>query len=59
MALFIALVKREGVTVFFTSHNVQHALNFGDRVLGLKGGRMAIDAAAADVSPAEMGRLYA
>ena len=59
MALFISLVKREGVTVLFTSHNVQHALHFGDRVLGLKGGRMAIDAAAADVSATEMGRLYA
>jgi phosphonate transport system ATP-binding protein len=47
------------VTVLFTSHNVQHALHFGDRVLGLKGGRMAMDAAAADVSAAEMGRLYA
>jgi phosphonate transport system ATP-binding protein len=59
MALFISLVKREGVTVLFTSHNVQHALHFGDRVLGLKGGRMAMDAAAADVSAAEMVRLYA
>lgn len=58
MALLISLVKRGGVTVLFTSHNVRHALNFGDRVLGLKGGRMAIDAAAADVSPAELGRLY-
>jgi phosphonate transport system ATP-binding protein len=59
MALFISLVKREGVTVLFTSHNVQHALHYGDRVLGLKGGRMAIDAAAGDVSSSEMGRLYA
>lgn len=58
MALFISLVKRQAVTVLFTSHNVQHALHFGDRVLGLKGGRIVIDAPAADVSPAEMGRLY-
>jgi phosphonate transport system ATP-binding protein len=59
MALLISLVKREGVTVLFTSHNVQQALRFGDRVLGLKGGRIVIDAAAADVSAAEIGRLYA
>jgi phosphonate transport system ATP-binding protein len=58
MALFMSLVKREGVTVLFTSHNVQHALSYGDRILGLQGGRMAIDAASADVSTAEMAKLY-
>jgi len=58
MTLFMALVKREGVTVLFTSHNVQHALSFGDRILGLQGGRMAIDAPSADVTQSEMARLY-
>jgi phosphonate transport system ATP-binding protein len=58
MALFMSLVKREGVTVLFTSHNVQHALGFGDRILGLRGGRIAIDSAAAEVTPLDMARLY-
>jgi phosphonate transport system ATP-binding protein len=58
MALFMSLVKREGVTVLFTSHNVQHALSYGDRILGLQGGRMAIDAASSDVTAADMARLY-
>ncbi|MDP3338745.1 phosphonate ABC transporter ATP-binding protein [Frigidibacter sp.] len=58
MALFISLVKREGVTVLFTSHNVQHALSYGDRILGLQGGRIAIDARARDVSAQDMARLY-
>jgi len=58
MALFMALVKREGVTVLFTSHNVQHALSYGDRIVGLQGGRIAIDAPSADVSTTEMARLY-
>jgi len=58
MALFIRLVKREGVTVVFTSHNVQHALSYGDRILGLQGGRLAIDAPARDVSAQDMARLY-
>ena len=59
MALFMSLVKREGVTVLFTSHNVQHALSYGDRILGLQGGRMAIDALSSSVSAGEMARLYA
>lgn len=58
MALFMSLVKREGVTVLFTSHNVQHALSYGDRILGLQGGRIAIDAPSADVTTTEMARLY-
>ena len=58
MALFMSLVKREGVTVLFTSHNVQHALSFGDRILGLQGGRIAIDAPSADVTQLDMARLY-
>jgi phosphonate transport system ATP-binding protein len=58
MTLFMALVKREGVTVLFTSHNVQHALNFGDRILGLQGGRIAIDAPSGEVTALDMARLY-
>lgn len=58
MALFMSLVKREGVTVLFTSHNVQHALSYGDRILGLQGGRVAIDAASSGVTTKEMAQLY-
>jgi len=58
MALFMSLVKREGVTVLFTSHNVQHALSYGDRILGLQGGRIAIDSPSAAVSSTEMAQLY-
>jgi len=58
MALFMTLVKREGVTVVFTSHNVQHALSYGDRILALQGGRIVIDAPARDVSAKEMAALY-
>jgi len=58
MALFMSLVKREGVTVLFTSHNVQHALSYGDRILGLQGGRIAINAASSSVTTKEMAQLY-
>ncbi|MDP2118564.1 MAG: ATP-binding cassette domain-containing protein [Hoeflea sp.] len=58
MALFMGLVKREGVTVLFTSHNVQHALSYGDRILGLQGGRIALDAPSTTVSATEMAQLY-
>lgn len=58
MALFFSLVKREGVTVIFTSHNMQHALSYGDRVLGLAEGRLGLDASARDLSIADLRGLY-
>jgi phosphonate transport system ATP-binding protein len=58
MALFMGLVRQQGVTVLFTSHNMAHAREHGDRIVGLRGGRVAIDAPAASVSAGELARLY-
>ena len=58
MDLFFDLARQEGVTVIFISHNIDHALHYGDRVLGLAGGRMHLDARAASVSAADLRGLY-
>ena len=58
MALFFRLVKDEGVTVVFTSHNIEHALRFGDRVLGLSNGQLKLDATAASLAPSDLRGLY-
>lgn len=58
MELFFRLVKDEGVTVIFTSHNVDHALRYGDRVLGLAGGALKLDVTAASLSRADLRGLY-
>lgn len=58
MDLFFDLVKREGVTVLFTSHNVEHALRYGDRVLGLGKGRLEVDADAASLTSNDLRGLY-
>jgi phosphonate transport system ATP-binding protein len=58
MQLFFRLVRDEDVTVVFTSHNIEHALRYGDRVLGLAGGRMKLDATAASLSPSDLRGLY-
>ncbi len=58
MELFFNLVRDEGVTVVFTSHNIEHALKYGDRVLGLAQGRMRLDATASSLSAAELRGLY-
>ncbi|MBW4706780.1 ATP-binding cassette domain-containing protein [Roseobacter sp. YSTF-M11] len=58
MELFFRLARDEGVTVVFTSHNVTHALKYGDRVLGLAQGRMRLDATAASLSAQDLRGLY-
>jgi phosphonate transport system ATP-binding protein len=58
MDLFIRLARDEGVTVVFTSHNIDHALRYGDRVLGLAAGRMRLDATAASLRASDLRGLY-
>lgn len=58
MALFFDLARQDGVTVVFTSHNIDHALRYGDRVLGLADGRMKLDAGADSLCTADLRGLY-
>nr|WP_251363631.1 ATP-binding cassette domain-containing protein [Epibacterium ulvae] len=58
MALFFKLVRENGVTVVFTSHHVDHALDYGDRVIGLAGGKLALDATAASLTASDLRGLY-
>lgn len=58
MDLFFDLARQEGVTVIFISHNIDHALRYGDRVLGLAHGGMPLDARASSLSAEELRGLY-
>ena len=44
MSLFVDLMRREGLTLFYSSHNLDHALAYSDRVIGIRGGVIALDA---------------
>jgi phosphonate transport system ATP-binding protein len=46
MGCFVNLTRRDRLTLVFTTHNLRHALDYGDRVVGLRGGRVTIDAPA-------------
>ena len=58
MDLFFDLARQEGVTVIFISHNIDHALQYGDRVLGLSDGGMPLDARANSLSAEKLRGLY-
>lgn len=58
MDLFFRLARQSGVTVIFTSHHIDHALRYGDRVIGLADGGVKLDATAASLAPTDLRGLY-
>lgn len=58
MAMFFDLVRSEGVTVVFTSHHIEHALTYGDRVLGLAEGKLKLDVTAKSLTASDLRGLY-
>jgi phosphonate transport system ATP-binding protein len=58
MELFVSLIRERRLTLLFTSHNLEHALKFADRVIGLHRGRVAVDEAAGALCAADLNFLY-
>ena len=58
MRCFLDLIRRERLTLVFTTHQLRHALDYGDRVVGLRGGRVTIDARAAALDVASLRSFY-
>ncbi|MEM0949074.1 MAG: ATP-binding cassette domain-containing protein [Pseudomonadota bacterium] len=58
MELFFDLARAQKVTVVFISHHIEHALAYGDRVLGLADGRLKLDATAASLNASDLRGLY-
>jgi len=58
MALFLDLIRRQGLTLLFTSHDLAHAVAFADRVIALRAGRIVLDAPAATLDVAQLRALY-
>jgi phosphonate transport system ATP-binding protein len=47
-----------GTTLIFTTHHLDHALRYAERVIGLAGGRLHIDAPAVTLAPGSLRGLY-
>ena len=58
MRLLHALCKEEGVTLVFSTHHLDHAREYSDSLIALKGG-VVFDSGASDtVSPESLKRIY-
>ena len=58
MALFAELMRRKKMTLVYTSHNVEHALRYADRVLGLRNGDIEMDAETRVLSHERIRSIY-
>lgn len=58
MRLLSDLMKRQGLTLLFTSHNLDHALAYADRVIGLRAGTIALDGTTAGEDRSRLEAIY-
>jgi phosphonate transport system ATP-binding protein len=58
MATFFRVSRDTGTTLLFTTHNLEHALRHAGRVVGLRGGRLELDAPAASLAVGGLRGLY-
>jgi len=58
MDLFHQLTREEGITLLFTSHNVQQALDYSDRILAIKQGLIVLNQPSSTLSAADLGKHY-
>jgi phosphonate transport system ATP-binding protein len=58
MDCFLSLSRREGLTLVFTTHNLQHAIDYSDRVVGLRDGRLTIDAPSSSLDQVSLRGFY-
>jgi phosphonate transport system ATP-binding protein len=58
MQLLVRLLRERDLTLIFISHDLRHALEFADRVIGLRGGRIELDGPAAAQDPERLAEIY-
>lgn len=58
MQLFRDLCKNEGLTVLFSSHDLEHTMKYADRIVGLRAGKMELDSRPEEVTLDSMRQFY-
>ena len=58
MGLFLNRIKEERLTLLFVSHNLEHALRYADRIIGLRNGCLELDSPSKTENIATLRELY-
>ncbi|ARE83895.1 phosphate-import ATP-binding protein PhnC [Roseovarius mucosus] len=54
MELFTHLCRTQGITLIYTSHDMAHAMDYADRIVALKRGKVFFDRPVTKVAPADL-----
>lgn len=58
MELFASLSRQEGLTLVFVSHDLEHAVHYSDRILGLRGGGLELDTTSEEAAGMDLRGFY-
>lgn len=58
MRVFHGLAEQRGATLVFTTHDLQHALDYSDRVVGLAAGRVVLDSPTVHLRASDLEAIY-
>ncbi|MEM6590159.1 MAG: ATP-binding cassette domain-containing protein, partial [Pseudomonadota bacterium] len=58
MALFATLCRDRGITLLYTTHDMDHARDFSDRTLALRRGRIFIDRPSAEITKRDLQETF-
>ena len=58
MDLLWSIVREQKLTVICTLHQLELAQKYGDRIIGLKDGKIQLDSAVSNLNPEDLTSLY-
>lgn len=58
MELFVDLIHSEKITLLFVSHDLEHAIEYSNRILAMKNGRLHIDGTTGNYRPEDLHEIY-
>jgi len=58
MQLFLEMFSSKGKTFLFVSHDLDHALKYADRIVGLKEGKIFLDVRSGEVNRNDLAEIY-
>ncbi len=58
MQQFVDLARENNITLIFTSHDMEHAVSYSDRVIALKSGKIHFDKPSGEVSKADLHGVF-
>jgi phosphonate transport system ATP-binding protein len=58
LRLFIKLIRLEKLTLFYVSHNLEQALSYSDRVIGIRNTKLALDSPSGALGKNDLRGIY-